>query len=86
MKGIVDRIGSVPPLIHVWCPKIITGTVTVAAPILLDAGSGFVTGIISYAAISATCIRVGSVIAWRIRSPDVAIVAIDPVAIGRARI
>ena len=83
MKRIVDRIGSV---ILVWCPKIITGTVTGTAPILLDASCGIGAGKISYAAISATCIRVGSVIAWRIRSPDVAIVAIDPVAIGRARI
>ena len=37
-----------------FIPRILTGEVTVAAPILLDAGRGFVAGIVTHAAIAIT--------------------------------
>ena len=57
LKGIVDVVVSTSS-------SETTGVVTIAAPILLDAGCGIFAGIIANAASIATCIWVGGIIAW----------------------
>ena len=78
MEGILDRFESI---IIILPPHIKTGLVTVAAAILFDARCGFVAGFITHAAIVAACL----VARRRVVRSEVAIVAIDPVAIARTK-
>ena len=55
-------------------PYVFTCTIAIAALILLDAGCGFVTGVEAYTALATACF-----FTWRIRSPGVAVNAVDPI-------
>ena len=71
-------------LVGAFIARILTGEVTVAAPILLDAGCGFIAGFITHATIVAACL----VASRRAVRSEVAFEAIDPGTVsgtGRGR-